>query len=83
MGYFKTMSVQPEDLRGKAERVLNLLGVKGYSRLELTYALKTQGSWRVNFSYEPSDTFYKKLVSFQVNAVSGEIEGMWLDRVWN
>lgn len=76
------MSIQPTELRDTARKVLNLLGVSGYTALELTYALKDGDEWKVSFSYTPSMSFARKVGSFKVNAESGEIEGMWLDRTW-
>jgi len=76
------MSVQPEELRRIAEKVLDLLGVIDYSKLQLTYALKTEGKWKVSFMYEFYRSSIRKIGSFAVDAESGEIEGMWLDRSW-
>ena len=81
------MSVQAEELKRIAENVLGMLGVIDYSELQLTYALKTEGKWKVSFAYEPyrrafSSGVIRKIGSFAVDADSGEIEGMWLDRSW-
>lgn len=76
------MTVQPEELLEIANRVLKLLNVKGYSKLELMYVMKVQDVWRISFTYEPYSSVIKKAGSFKVNAESGEIEGMWLNRVW-
>jgi hypothetical protein len=80
------MSVQIEDLRGIAQKVLDILGVIDYSRLQLTDARKTEGKWRVTFEYEHPHGFassaIRKVASFVVDAKSEEIEGMWLDRAW-
>jgi len=80
------MSIQAEDLMRIAQKVLDLAGVIDYSRLQLTYALKTEGKWKVSFAYECSHGFMssdiRKIGSFAVDAKNGEIEGMWLDRAW-
>jgi hypothetical protein len=79
---FETMSVQAEELTGIAEKVLYILGVMDYSELQLTYALKAEGKWKVSFEYDHSRRAIRKIGSFAVDAESGEIEGMWLDRSW-
>jgi hypothetical protein len=78
------MSVQAEELKRIAEKVLHILGVTDYSQLQLTYALKTEGKWKVSFEYECSHnrSAIRKIGSFAVDSESGEIEGMWLDRAW-
>ncbi len=76
------MSVQTEELKRIAEKVLYILGVMDYSELQLTYALKTEGKWKVSFAYDHSRRAIRRLGSFAVDAESGEIEGMWLDRSW-
>lgn len=81
------MSVQAKELKGIAEKVLHILGVMDYSELQLIYALKTEGKWKVSFAYEPyhhrfSSGVIRKIGSFAVDVKSGEIEGMWLDRSW-
>jgi hypothetical protein len=81
------MSVQAEELKRIAQKVLDILGVIDYSELQLTYALKTDGKWKVSFEYEPyrrafSSSVIRKIGSFVVDAESEEIEGMWLDRSW-
>jgi len=81
------MSVQAEDLIRIAQKVLDILGVIDYSELQLIYALKAEGKWKVSFAYEPyhrrfSSGVIRKIGSFAIDAESGEIEGMWLDRAW-
>ncbi len=80
------MSVQAGELKGIAEKVLHTSGVTDYSELQLTYALRTEGKWKVSFEYGHSGGFarsaIRKIGSFAVDAKSGEIEGMWLDRSW-
>jgi len=81
------MSVQAEDLIRIAQKVLDIVGDIDYSELQLTYALKTDGKWKVSFAYEPyhrrfSSGVIRKIGSFAVDAESEEIEGMWLDRSW-
>ena len=76
------MSVQAEELKRIAEKVLYILGVMDYSELQLTYALKTEGKWKVSFAYDHSRRAIRRLGSFAVDAEGGEIEGMWLDRSW-
>jgi hypothetical protein len=85
-GVVETMSVQAQELKRLAEKVLSDLGVTDYSELQLTYALKTEGKWRVSFDYGHSGGFasstIRKIGSFAVDVKSGEVEGMWLDRSW-
>ena len=77
------MSVQAEELKRIAQKVLGMLGVIDYSELQLTYALKTDGKWKVSFAYDSHiRNAIQKIVSFAVDAKSGEIEGVWLDRSW-
>jgi hypothetical protein len=81
------MSVQAEELKRIAHQVLDVLGVTDYFDLQLTYALKTEGKWKVSFAYEPYHRRFgggvtRKIGSFAVDVKTGEIEGMWLDRSW-
>ena len=76
------MSVQAEELKRIAEKVLYILGVMDYAELQLTYALKAEGKWKVSFMYEFYRGSIRKICSFVTDAESGEIEGMWLDRSW-
>jgi hypothetical protein len=81
------MSVQAGELKRIAQKVLDLSGVTDYSELQVTYALKTEGKWKVSFEYEPyhrrfSSSVTRRIGSFAVDEESGEIEGMWLDRSW-
>jgi len=76
------MSVKAEELKKIAERVLYVLGIMDYSELQLTYALKAEGKWKVSFEYDHARRAIRKIGSFAVDAESGEIEGMWLDRSW-
>jgi hypothetical protein len=81
------MSIQVEDLKRVAHKVLDILGVIDYSELQLTYALKTTGKWKVSFEYEPYRPIFssgdiRKTGSFVVDAKSEEIEAIWLDRAW-
>jgi hypothetical protein len=78
------MSIQAEELRSIAQKVLDILGVTDYSELQLTYALKAEGKWKVSFEYEYSyvHSAIRKIVSFTADVKSGDIEGMWLDRSW-
>jgi len=80
------MSVQAEELKGIAEKVLHILGVTDYSELQLIYALKTEGKWKVSFEYGHSGGFarggIRKIGSFAVDEETGEIEGMWFNRSW-
>ena len=78
------MSVQAEDLIRIAQKVLDIVGVIEYSELQLIYALKTTGKWKVSFAYEypHGRSAIGKIGSFAVDAESEEIEGMWLDRSW-
>lgn len=80
------MSIEAGDLKMIAEQVLVNLGIVDYENLQITYAVKTEDKWKVSFEYEPHRGFsggvIRKIGSFAVNAESGEIEGMWLDRSW-
>ncbi len=80
------MVVRAQELEKIAEKVLFSLGVEDYSELKLTYAVKAEGKWKVSFEYDHSAGFAKaairKIGSFAVDAKSGDIEGMWLDRAW-
>ena len=78
------MSVQAEDLVKITQKVLAIVGIIDYSELQLTYALKTEGKWKVSFECEYSNyhSALRKTGSFVVDAKSEEIEGMWLDRSW-
>jgi len=74
------------DREKTAEKVLFSLGVEDYSELKLTHAVKAEGKWKVSFEYDLSAGFAKaairKIGSFVVDAKTGDIEGMWLDRAW-
>ena len=76
------MSVQADELKRIAWKVLDMLGVMDYSKLQLTYVLRTAGKWKVSFVYEYHRSSIRKTGSFAVDAESGEVEGMWLDRSW-
>jgi len=80
------MTIHVGELTRIAQGVLDTLGVTDYSELKITYALKTEGKWKVSFEYGHSGGFAKapirKIGSFAVDAKSGDIEGMWLDRSW-
>ncbi len=76
------MSIEAEDLLGVAEEVLELLGVKNYTDLQLIGAFQSGDLWKVTFSYIPSISFVRKTGCFSVNTDTEEIAGMWLDRVW-
>jgi hypothetical protein len=79
------MSVEPKELIKTAEKVLAIMNVAQASNLQLTCALRTEGKWKVSFAYELPHfvgSGVKKIGSFQIDAESGEIEGMWLDRCW-
>jgi hypothetical protein len=49
-------------------------------------SVKAEGKWKVSFEYDLSAGFAKaairKIGSFVVDAKTGDIEGMWLDRAW-
>jgi hypothetical protein len=80
------MAIRAQELEKIAEKVLFSLGVTDYSELKLTYAQKVEGKWKVSFEYDHSGGFAKaavrKIGSFAVDAKTGDIEGMWLDRAW-
>jgi hypothetical protein len=79
------MSVEPKELAKIAEKVLADMNVPEASKLQLTYALKTEGKWKVSFCYELPHFVgggAKKMGSFLVDDELGDIEGMWLDRCW-
>jgi hypothetical protein len=80
------MSVQPKELIIIAERVLAILNVTEATKLQLTYAVRTEGKWKASFAYELphfASGGTRKIGSFLVDEESAEIEGMWLDRCWN
>jgi len=78
------MTVRAEDLIGIAERVLRNSGVLDYRDLQVTYAVKSEGKWKVSFEFDCSHSrsAIKRIGSFAVDAKSEELEGMWLDRSW-
>jgi len=80
------MSVQAEDLIRIAQKVLDILGVAEYSDLQLIQAVKDRDKWKASFTYEYPGSLIrgviKKTGSYVIDAESGEIEGMWLDRSW-
>lgn len=80
------MSIQAEELKKIAEKVLHFLGVTDYSELQVVYALRAEGKWKVSFEYGHSGGFasgaIRKIASYAADAKNGEIEGMWLDRAW-
>jgi len=81
------MSIHVGELKRIAQKVLDTLGVTDYSELQITYALRTEGKWKVSFEYEPyhrrfSSGVARKIGSFAVDVRTGEIEGVWLDRSW-
>jgi hypothetical protein len=81
------MSIQAGELKRIAQKALDTLGVADYSELQITYALKTEGKWKVSFEYEPYHRPFgsgvtRKIGSFVADVRTGEIEGMWLDRSW-
>lgn len=80
------MSIRAEELKKMAEKVLHILGVTDYSELQVVYALKAEGKWKVSFEYGHAGGFassaIRKMASFLVDEECEEIEGMWLDRAW-
>lgn len=76
------MKVESYQLLDIAKNVLIQLGVHDYENVKLTYVMKDGQSWRVNFSYNEKYSSFIKQGCFEVNAVSGEITGMWAYRVW-
>jgi hypothetical protein len=79
------MSVQPKELMRVAEKVLAIMNVTEASKLQLTYALRTEGKWKVSFAYELPHfvgSGVKKIGSYMLDEQTEDIEGMWLDRCW-
>lgn len=76
------MTIQPEELKNFAGKALRIMGVTGFTGLELTYVLKDGDTWKVSFSYMPSMSFARKTGCFKIDTENGEFEGMWLDRTW-
>lgn len=72
----------PEGLLVQAKQVLKSLGVTSASNVQLTAVYKVADEWHVNFTFLKSDNIFKTNGCFAVSATSGEINGMWLDRVW-
>ena len=76
------MSIEPEQLVEFSKQVLSLMGVTECYSVNLTYAFKIEGIWKVNFSYQKQYGSYEQSGSYAIDAENGEIKGMWLDRVW-
>ena len=76
------MKVESQNLLDIAKNVLVQVGIHEYRDINLTYASKTSNEWRVNFSYFKGLDFFQKVSSFAVDAETGEIRGLWLDRTW-
>lgn len=76
------MKVESHNLLDIAKNVLIQAGIHEYRDVKLTYASKVGIEWRVNFSYWKGLDFFQTVSSFAVDAETGEIRGIWLDRVW-
>ena len=76
------MTIQPEELKNFAGKALRIMGLTGFTSLELTFVLKDGYKWEVSFSYRPSMSFARKTGSFSIDAENREFDGMWLDRTW-
>ena len=76
------MKVESHDLINIAKNVLIQLGVTDSRDVKLTYAFKDGDIWKVNFSYYKQYDFFQSLSSFAVDAETGEILGIWVDRTW-
>ena len=79
------MPIQPTQLRSKAQQVLNLLGIKYQpDSIELTYVHKSglEGVWQVNFRFRRVGQIVTEAACFSVSISTGEIKGMWTDRLW-
>lgn len=76
------MTIQASQLLDIAKNVLIRMGVHGFRDVELTLAKKERKEWLVNFSYKDQLAWYDKHACFAIDVESGEIRGMWLDRVW-
>lgn len=76
------MKVESHNLIDVAKKALIQMGILDYKDVELTYAFKVGNRWRANFSYYRGADFYKRVSSFLVDAETGEIIGVWTDRIW-
>ena len=78
----KDMTIERNQLLGITKTVLNELGVKGVSDIQLTYVKKVAKEWRVSFNYTPQLSWGKSVGCFSINAESEEITFTALDKVW-
>lgn len=78
----KDMTIERNQLLGITKTVLNELGVKGVSDIQLTYVKKVAKEWRVSFNYTEQFSWSKSVGCFSINAESGEITFTALDKVW-
>ena len=76
------MKVDSTNLLPVAKRVLTQMGITDYKGVQITYAAKVGKVWNVNFSYNVQADWFARESCFTVDALTGEILGMWKDRVW-
>jgi hypothetical protein len=76
------MSIERNQLLDITKTVLNELGIRGATGIELTYVQKVKGEWRVSFNFTPSMSWSKSAGCFSIDAESGEITFSALDKIW-
>lgn len=76
------MTIERNQLLDITKTVLNELGITSPIGIELTYAQKVKGAWRVSFNYTSQMSWSKSTGCFAVDAASGEITFSVLDRAW-
>lgn len=76
----RTMKVEAYQLLDVAKNILIQMGIHDCKDVKLTWILKVDNEWRVNFSYTTG--IYEKVGAFAVDAETGEIRHSALGRVW-
>lgn len=72
--------IESGDLLAIAKTALGQMGVRAEVK-EITYAMKEGEVWKVNFKYSESGQWYRES-AFSVHCETGEILGLWKDRLW-
>lgn len=76
------MKVEQYQLLDITKSALREMGISDYKDLELTYRLKVNNEWRVNFSFRRGYSGSKEIGCLAVDAETGEIRFVGLDRKW-
>ena len=76
------MRLERKDLLRLAKQVLTELGISTAYGLEVTYMIKTQSEWRVNFSFKRSYGVFPERGCFSVDIDTGDITFAALRREW-